>query len=122
MNQRVHLLADELGRRPVAEHPRARRVAERAHAAEVDAVNGFGRRVEQQTDAFFALGDLLPRTDELGDVARNAGYTHESVGCVEDRREGHRDVDDSAVLAQTPRFESLDRPPVAYLAEDRLDL
>ena len=71
MDQRVHLPADQRGGRVVAEQPRARGVAEHADAAQVDAVDRFGRGVEQQADPLFALGDLLARAHELRDVARD---------------------------------------------------
>ena len=118
VNQRVHLPADERGGRFVAKKPRARGVAERADPAEIDAVDRLGCRVEQQPYPFLAFGDFLARTHELRDVPRDAGNADDAVRCIENRREGDRDVDDGAVFAQPPRLEALDRPAFAQLAEE----
>ena len=94
----------------VAEQARARRVAEDADAAQVDAVDRLRRRIEQQADPLLALGDLLARPDERGDVARDPRDADDGVARVADRRERDRHVDDRAVLAQPLRLEALDGP------------
>ena len=60
------LPADQLRRRVVAEQPRARRIAERALAIQIDAVDRFGGRIEQQANLLFTRRDLVARDDELG--------------------------------------------------------
>ena len=123
MDQRMHLPADQRRRRVVAEQPRARRVAERADAAQIDAVDRLRGRVQQQPDALLAVGDLLPRPHQLGDVPRDARDADDGVGAVVDRREGDRDVDDACrPCARACVSSRSTEPAVADLPHDGLDL
>ena len=57
VHQRVHVPSEQILDALVSERAETRRIAERAAALDVDAVDGLGRRVENQPELVFALAD-----------------------------------------------------------------
>jgi hypothetical protein len=122
MNQLMHLPAKQLSRGFVAENPRARRIGEDTGAAQIDSVDRFGRRIEQEADPLLAVGDLLSRAHELGDVSRDCRDADNRVGGVENRGVRDRYVDEASVLPPTGGLQPLDAAAVARLTKNLVNL
>jgi hypothetical protein len=84
MDQIMHILAEHFVNVLVSQSAEAGRVAERASVFEINSINGFGGRVEEQSKFVLALAQCLFRPFALGDVRHHSYHPQQLSLLVEE--------------------------------------